>query len=295
MTTFVGDARIERVEEIRLPVPFGVLTDDEEFVAKRIAPLPAGFLDSSDNAFEFCCQSWILKVDGLTVVVDPCSGNGRNRGVPFFDDLDTPYLERLHAAGASRQDVDIVFSTHLHYDHCGWNTMNVDGEWVPTFPNARYVFVDREFQRWDPTSEASLHPNDFNPSVFSECIQPIVEAGQAEVVSAPRALTASLAIESAPGHTEGHCLLKLFSRDSVAYFVGDALHHPAQVCRPELHLPGCDNLDTAIATRASLIPRIHRERALMFPAHFSDPHYGSIERDDGDYVFVPGSNDVSEE
>jgi glyoxylase-like metal-dependent hydrolase (beta-lactamase superfamily II) len=288
VTVIVGDASIERVEEHQLAVPFALLSEDQEFVARRVAPLPPGFLDQDAMTFQFCCQSWLIRVDGLTVLVDPCTGNARKRGVPFFDDLDTPYLQRLADAQAPRQDIDIVFNTHMHYDHCGWNTMDVGGKWTPTFPNATYLFVEAEYRRWDTTAGGPAHPNDFNPSVFDECILPVVEAGQAHIVEAPHTISPSLRIEPAPGHTEGHCLLRLSSAGARAYFVGDVLHHPAQICRPELHMPGCDDLATAIATRTTLFERIHDESALLFPAHFSAPHFGRIGREDGENVFEPG-------
>lgn len=79
--------------------------------------------------------------------MDPCNGNGRKRGSPYFDDRDLPYLERLAAIGAPADTIDVVFCIHLHNDHCGWNTMLVDGRWVPTFPNAVYLFVDTEYRR----------------------------------------------------------------------------------------------------------------------------------------------------
>ena len=221
------------------------------------------------------------------MLVDPCNGNGRKRSMPFFDDLDLPYLDRLAAVGVPPDSVDIVFCTHLHNDHCGWNVMDVGGVWTPTFPNARYLFVDTEFRRWNPTS-GKVHPNDFNESVFEECVRPIVEAGQATIVSVPHVVSASLSIEAAGGHTIGHAILRLESEGERAYFTGDALHHPAQVTRPELHLSGCDDLPAAIATRQSLLSRIHAEAAFIFPAHFSVPHYGRIGRADDELVYLPG-------
>ena len=100
MTLRIGDARIDRVEEQHFPVPFAMLTDDRAFIDRRIAPLPHGFLDPVAGTFEFSNHSWVIRVDGVTVLVDPCNGNGRKRGVPYFDDLDEPYLERLRAVGA---------------------------------------------------------------------------------------------------------------------------------------------------------------------------------------------------
>ena len=283
----VGDAHVGRVEEQVLPIPFALLTDDEEFIARRIAPLPSGFLDPATGTFQFSNHSWLIRVDGLTVLVDPCNGNHRTRAVPNFNDLDLPYLERLTAAGASVDSIDVVFCTHLHNDHCGWNTQEVDGRWVPTFANAEYLFVDAEYRRWD-TSGGDQHPNDFNESVFDECVRPVVDAGQAKILSAPHAVSESLSIEFAPGHTIGHSMLRLESNGARAYFTGDVFHHPAQLTRCDLHLPGCDDLALAIATRRALVERMHEEAAFLFPAHFSAPHYGSIDLDGGEFAFRPG-------
>jgi len=284
----IGSAVVDRVEEQQIPVPLGLLTDDDALIARRVTPLPRGFFDPSAGTFQFSNHSWLLRVDGLTVLVDPCNGNGRTRTVPYFDDLDLPYLERLAATGTPTNAVDVVFCTHLHNDHCGWNTQQIDGRWVPTFPNAQYVFTKTEFDRWN-TSGTSRHPNTFNESVFDECVRPVVENGQATIVTAPHEVSTSLSIETAPGHTIGHAMLRLDSDGSRAYFTGDVFHHPVQIVRPESHLPGCDDLAQAIETRRTLIHRLFVERALVFPAHFSDPHFGSVAIDGDEFVFVPGA------
>ena len=287
MSLRIGSGEIDRVEEQQMPIPFALLSDDEEFIARRVAPLPSGFLDPATMTFLFSNHSWLIRVDGITVLVDPCNGNGRVRAVPSFHDLHLPYLERLAATGTTAESVDVVFCTHLHNDHCGWNTQEVDGQWVPTFPNAQYLFVDTEFDRWD-TNGSGEHPNAFNESVFEECVRPVVDAGQARIVSVPHVISSSLTIEFAPGHTTGHSMLRLDSDGALAYFTGDAFHHPAQMTRPEYHLPGCDDLALAVKTREALVQRIHDEGAYVFPAHFSEPHYGSVTVDDREFVFVPG-------
>src|SRR3546814_977886 len=63
------------------------------------------------------------------------------------------YMRALAAVGLSVEDIDFVMCTHLHVDHVGWNTRLVNGRWVPTFPNARYLFGDREFRSEEHTSE----------------------------------------------------------------------------------------------------------------------------------------------
>ena len=287
----VGAARIDRVEEQQFPVPLVAMTDDEDFIARRIAPLPSGFLDPDAMTFQFSNHSWIIRVDDRTVLVDPCNGNGRTGRPPVFNDLDTPYLERLAALGTPADAIDVVFCTHLHNDHCGWNTQLVDGHWVPTFPNATYLFVDAEYARWDPDA-AEHHPNDFNVSVFDESVRPVVDAGQATIVSPPHEITPSVSIELAPGHTVGHSMLRLVSEGTCAYFVGDVVHHPVQVFRPELHLPGCDDLAQAVATRRAVFRRASDDRAFVFPAHFAAPHHGCVEvagdADGEEFLFSPG-------
>ena len=288
MSVMIGAAEVARVEEQQFPVPLSLLTDDAEFIARRIAPLPAGFLDRSSAAFQFFNQSWLIRADGLTVLVDPCNGNGRDRTVPYFDQRALPWLERLRAAGAEPESVDVVFCTHLHNDHCGWNTTWAGDRWNPTFPRARYLLAEAEYRRWDTTA-GRPHPNTYNESVFGECVLPVAEAGLMELVTPPYRISPSLSVESAPGHTEGHALLRLESMGERAYFTGDAFHHPAQVTRPELRLPGCDDPALAIASRRALTARMHAERACLFPAHFAAPHYGRVGREGAEYVFGPAA------
>ena len=96
--------------------------------------------DIDTSLFYLSTHTYVLKCDGKVILIDSCNGNHKQRVVPFANMLDTPYLERLAAKGVRPEDVDIVMCTHLHADHVGWNTRLEDGRWVPTFPNARYIF-----------------------------------------------------------------------------------------------------------------------------------------------------------
>ena len=284
-TVRLGAAVVDRVEEHQLPVPMAAFTDDEELIARRVRPLPRGYFDPDSRTFQFSNHSWVVRVDDLVVLVDPCTGNSRKGRGPYFDDLNTPYLERLAEVEAPAESIDVVFCTHLHHDHCGWNTMQVDRRWAPTFPNAVYLFGEQEYRRWD-SANPERHPNNFNPNVFDECVRPIVDAGQARIISSPYQVSASLTIEAAPGHTVGHSLLRLVSDSVRALFTGDAFHHPIQFTCPELHLPGCDDLETAISTRKRLVQRILDEDAFVLPAHFPAPHYGRLAIDGDEVAFV---------
>lgn len=124
------------------------------------------------------------------------------------------------------EDVDVVFCTHLHCDHCGWNTRSQAGRWVPTFPNARYVLVRKEIDRWDPKVVGRLEDPEYNRQVFAESIEPILAAELADIVEALHRLSPALTIESAPGHTPGHATLRLESAGAIAYFYGRCVSPP---------------------------------------------------------------------
>ncbi len=83
------------------------------------------------------------------ILVDTCVGNHKKRStVPAFVDYSSDYLSKLAIAGVTPEQVTHVMCTHLHLDHVGWNTRLENGQWVPTFPHARYVFDRTEFEGW---------------------------------------------------------------------------------------------------------------------------------------------------
>jgi hypothetical protein len=95
-------------------------------------------------------HSWLIRTDGTPSCSTAAAATTRSAGLPRFHQRDTPYLARLREAGAAPEDIDIVLCTHLHADHVGWNTMLRDGRWVPTFPNAKYLFSRIENEYGDP-------------------------------------------------------------------------------------------------------------------------------------------------
>ena len=107
-------------------------------------------------------------------------------------------MRALAAAGFSVDDIDFVMCTHLHVDHVGWNTRLENGRWVPTFPNARYVFGKSEFDYWTEQNAKTAVPP------FADSVLPVVEARQAEIVRNDYAIGDHVRILPTPGHTPGH-------------------------------------------------------------------------------------------
>ncbi len=109
-------------------------------------------------------------------MVDTCVGNDKQRGMLGGRSLSTPFLQHMADAGWSRESVDAVVCTHLHVDHVGWNTMLVDGKWVPTFPNARYLIGKTELAHWTGETDEEQQV------ILSDSTAPILDAGLAELV-----------------------------------------------------------------------------------------------------------------
>jgi glyoxylase-like metal-dependent hydrolase (beta-lactamase superfamily II) len=281
----VGDAEIRPVLEMALTGrPIGWLGAAPELIDAHRDWLAPHFLEEGDS-WGLHFQSWIVRVDDRIVVIDPCTGNGRPHPLPLFDDLDLPFIERFEATGVRPEQVDLVFCTHMHHDHCGWNTRLRGGRWVPTFPNARYIFMRREYERWDP-SGAGYRAVDYNDGVYERSIRPVVEAGLADLVLDDHRLSESLRIAAAPGHTLGHAILHLASGDEPAVFSGDSFHHPLQMIDPTIQFGDCDDVAQAIATRRRLAAFALEQEALLIPAHLPFPHAGRLRRRDGRTVFA---------
>mgnify|MGYP001820520449 CR=1 FL=1 len=150
LTTFhFGDIRIDRIVEME--IPFRSVDDSyagldrDAFDAVRPAFEPWA-LEPETEKLILAIQTYLIRTPHHTILVDTCVGCGKTS--KFFPGwhrrTDNAWLRRLAAAGVQPEAVDYVFCTHLHSDHCGWNTRLLDGRWVPTFPNATYVMAEHE-------------------------------------------------------------------------------------------------------------------------------------------------------
>jgi len=282
-----GNIAVARVcESDNLRLPLLALGSVESLIERHRTWLYPRFADPADDTFALNFQTWIVDLDGFVLVVDPCNGNGRNRAaIPHFHQQEHPFLDRFAETGFSPERVDAVFCTHLHCDHCGWNTRLRDGRWVPTFPNARYYFVEAEARRWDP-AHPSYREVDYNIEVFADSVKPIIDAGLAELVPADHAVAPGVRIQPAHGHSDGHSALRVDHAGTRLWFTGDAFHHPLQVSDPRLSLGGDDDPELAIATRERLRAIIAEEESYFLPAHFQAPHGGRIVRENDAFRFI---------
>jgi len=187
-------------------------------------------------------------------------------------------LSNLEANGVHTEDIDYVFCTHLHSDHCGWNTRLVDGRWTPTFPEAKYVFARDEYQAME--AENSL--------IFIENVQPILEAKQAVLVDLDYSLDDEIWLESTPGHSAGHVAIHLESGRQHAAMCGDLIHTPLQLAEPGWSCNSDYDPATSARTRRIFLDTHCDSDTLVLTAHFPSPSIGHIlPRGDGyDFAYA---------
>jgi glyoxylase-like metal-dependent hydrolase (beta-lactamase superfamily II) len=282
----IGASSLHRVIESEGPLlpPFEIFGDcTQAHLDDNRGWLQPRFQDPVSKQLVITIQSFLIKQAGLTVLVDCCAGNDKDRKRPQFHRQKHPWLDNLRAAGAKPEDIDVVLCTHLHVDHIGWNTRLENGKWVPTFPNARYLIAEREWDFWRNAGPTALErTGDF----LTDSVLPIIESGQAELIGDTHALKGDLFIEPVHGHTPGQKMLRLGSGGGQALLTADMMHHPLQLKYPEWSTRFCIDPDMARQTRINFLKEHANSGRLVFPTHFPSPTGCRIERDGKAYRFT---------
>jgi glyoxylase-like metal-dependent hydrolase (beta-lactamase superfamily II) len=276
----IGDVRIVRIietEDTSMPAEV-VLPDATPENVLPIEWLRPHFIDEQGNLIT-SIFSLLVESCGKRIVIDTCLGNDKPRAVPSWNERQGAFLDELTAAGFPPESVDFVACTHLHPDHVGWNTVLRDGEWRPTFPNARYLFSAKD---WEWLDRAPVTPlGDY----CGDSVRPIFAAGQADVVTPDHAITDEVTLISTPGHSPGHVAVRISSRGEHAIVTGDLIHHPCQMAHPGW----CSTFDydrtRALATRERFLRQFSDEPVLIIGTHFATPTAGHILADGDVYRF----------
>ncbi len=190
-------------------------------------------------------------------------------------------LDSLAALGLTPADITVVANTHLHADHCGWNTVrDADGTLRPTFPNARYYIQAGEY-------EAATHPNErTRGTYFADNFEPLRASGQLELVDGEVELMPGARFWATPGHTFDHASIALTSAGETAIYTGDLVHHAVQVERPAW-IAAFDVFPlTSLETKKKLAERALRDNALLICVHNPFPGVGRLTERDGRRTFV---------
>jgi glyoxylase-like metal-dependent hydrolase (beta-lactamase superfamily II) len=279
----VGDVTISRIVELEVPVPYRekrpLIAGAQPEALKAMPWLYPNFV-TPEGHLQTAIHALLVDAPGLKLVVDTCIGNDKPRRMTMGHPLHTPFLQKLGDAGWSRDSVDAVVCTHLHVDHVGWNTLLDEGRWKPTFPRARYLIGRREYAYWSAHEEAEQR------AVMSDSVQPIFDAGLAELVDADQRISAEVRLLPTPGHTPGHVSVMIESRGEAALITGDTVHHPCQFGRPEWGTPFDEDPELAISTRRAWMEAYADKPVLVIGTHFSAPTAGRVLRDGAAFKFV---------
>jgi glyoxylase-like metal-dependent hydrolase (beta-lactamase superfamily II) len=219
-------------------------------------------------------QSFLIRSGKHLVLIDTCNGNDKSRpNVPTWGNLKINFLDRLEACGVRASDITVVTCTHLHFDHVGWNTKRENGAWVPTFPNARYLFSKQEYEYWIKRPEKEMI-DDLNG--IDDSVTPIVGAGLAEFIADDCRIDEHVYCMPTPGHTPHHISIGIESKGKKAVITGDVLHHPCQVAHPEWTTLADTYPDQTVETRKKFLSSVTNTDTLVIGSHFANPVAGYV-------------------
>ncbi|MFM1814611.1 MAG: hypothetical protein RLZ98_1306 [Pseudomonadota bacterium] len=274
----IGDFRVDAILELECAA-FGAselfpdLSDSD--VAAMRNQLGESYIDRA-GVLMMAFRTFVLRTSRHNILIDTCIGNHKDRpDRPLFHRLESNYLEDLAAIGLQPEQIDFVMCTHLHWDHVGWNTRLIDGTWVPTFPNARYVIAEREYRYWDHFYQTE--PEGRHARAFSDSVAPVARAGKAVLVDDGYELEPGVWLESCPGHTPGNVAINIRSGDGKGVFAGDILQHPVQLLQPTLSSRPDFDKHLSRLNRLAFLERHAGTGSIVMPTHFPYHAGGRIE------------------
>lgn len=288
----LGDVRVQSVVERAGPYrdPLEMYPKATPEIVERHVPWMAPeCFDADKGVMIFAFQSFVLRTPRQTILIDTCVGNDKDRpGRPDWHRQNWPWMDNLRAAGVAPEEIDVVMCTHLHVDHVGWNTRLIDGRWVPTFPNASYLFARAEWDFWLAEYETEQFTDD---PFYEDSLKPVLNAGQMTLIDGVHEVDDWVRIEPSPGHTPGHVCIRVASGDSVAVMSGDLMHHPVQCGEPDWNSCFCVDDHGARNTRRAFLDKHAETDTLIMPAHFPTPSAGRIKADADRFRFEFDSGD----
>lgn len=256
----VGDLTVERVAHLDFTLP----TEGQvpEWCVPAFAP------STAEVGLAF--STFVITGAGAPIVVDPWLANDGPRDQPDAEDTISRLLEALTTAGAPPDAVGLVINTHL--DGIGWNTRpGPDGSWVPTFPNARYVW---------PEANLALNAGD-------DRFAPLRAAGVLDAVELPWAPVPGITLEPGPGHDDGHGVVWVRSGVESACIGGHLFLSPLQVADPSLSADR--EPATAEQTRRALLDDLTRSGGLLLSPLLGGPGGGRVAREGSGWALIPDS------
>lgn len=225
-----------------------------------------------DNRVPSGLNSVLVRTGDRNILIETGAGNKLPEKMARIYGQPAELLKNLSAAGVSSEDIDIVINSHLHFDHCGWNTIRKNGGIEATFPRAKYYVQEGEWQHAHEGQRDGV-------SYIPENYDPLVESGQMELLRGGREIVPGISVEVFPGHTRDMQAIIIQSHGHIACYISDLIPTSAHV--DPNWVMGFDlyPLET-IESRKRYYSRAIPEKWLTMFTHDPEMPWGVVEKDE---------------
>ncbi len=231
-------------------------------------------------------NSIVVRTGDKTVLIETGIGNKLPERLIKIYGQPAKLLDNLSAAGIAPEDIDIVINTHLHFDHCGWNTLLRGHETVATFPKAKYYVQEGEWQYAQRPSERD------GISYMTGNYDPLVRSGQMVLLRGYQEIVPGISVRVFPGHTENMQAVIIRSGGKTACYISDLIPTRAHIDLNWVMAFDLYPLQT-LASRKNYYAEAIPEKWLTILTHDPEVRWAYVERDDkGKLVALPAENEL---
>jgi glyoxylase-like metal-dependent hydrolase (beta-lactamase superfamily II) len=177
----------------------------------------------AENYVPVGLNSVVVRTGQHTVLIETGIGNKLPERLIKIFGQPAKLLDNLNSVGISPEDIDVVINSHLHFDHCGWNTMIKDGRIVPTFPKAKYYAPEGEWQHGRLQLERDAI------SYMSENYDPLIKTGRMELLQGDQQIVPGISVRVFPGHTLHMQAVIIQSGSQTACYISDLIPTSAHI------------------------------------------------------------------
>ena len=232
------------------------------------------------NRIAVSCNSVLVRTGRQNILIETGAGNKLAEKLKRVYQTEEKLLDNLHAAGAAPEDIDIVINSHLHFDHCGWNTVYKNGVAVATFPKAKYYAPEGEWKH------GSLQLERDRISYISDNYDPLIRSGQMQLLNGDSEIVPGISVAVYPGHTRSMQAIFIRSGGKTACYISDLIPSTWHLDVTWVMAYDLFPLET-IENRKRYYSKAVPEKWLTIFTHDPEIPWAYVESKDGKYAAEP--------
>ena len=229
-------------------------------------------------------NSLLVRTGEKTILIETGIGDKLNEKQTKIHGNNPQLLDNLRTAGVAPEDIDIVINSHLHFDHCGWNTVRKGNEIVPTFPNAKYYAQAGEYEH------GLLQLERDRVSYLDENYGPLIRSGQMTLLRGDAEIVPGIRARIYPGHTANMQAILIKSQGKTACFTGDLVPTTAHLDPTWVLAFDLYPLDTIESRKRLYAEAIPQDWLLIFSHDHKTPMARVRRNDEGKLTAIPAQN-----